>query len=45
MVSPLEDLFARALGLQTPWQLARVTFSEQVRELALDSGRLSQLMT
>ena len=35
MVSPLEDLFARALGLQAPWQLARVTFSEEDRELHL----------
>lgn len=35
MVSPLEDLFARALGLQAPWQLSRVTFSEEDRELHL----------
>lgn len=35
MASPLEDLFARALGLQVPWQLARVTFSEEDRELHL----------
>ncbi len=33
--SPLEDLFARALGLEVPWQLARVTFSEEDRELHL----------
>ncbi|HDH27651.1 MAG TPA: ISL3 family transposase, partial [Euryarchaeota archaeon] len=35
MVSPIEDLFARALGLEAPWQLARVTFSEEDRELHL----------
>jgi len=35
MASPIDELFTRALGLQAPWILSRVTFSEEERELHL----------
>lgn len=33
MLSPLEDLFKRALGLEDPWQIIETTFSEELQEL------------
>lgn len=35
MPSPMDDLFARALGLVSPWQITQVTFSEDDQELHL----------
>lgn len=35
MLSPIEDLFNRALGLEAPWHVATVTFSEETQELHL----------
>ena len=42
MTSPMEELFRVALGLAEPWQVVKVTFSEEQQRLVYEWAGLDK---